>query len=67
MTNQNAAEQPADTTGDRDVPSSAGPMPTPEEEQAADRAAENAVDVSEPYTELNKLGANNQGEGQVEG
>ena len=67
MTTQNPAERPSVSTGDRDVPSSAGEMPTPEEEQAAERAAETAPDVSEPYTELNELGARTEGEGSVEG
>ena len=60
------SHQPQDTTGDRDVPPSAGSMPTAEEEQAADRAAQTAPDVSEPYTALNETGANTQGEGSIE-
>lgn len=66
MTTQSSANVPADKTGDRDVPAGADDMPTPDEEAAAERAAQTAPDVSEPYTEMAERGANSQGEGQIE-
>lgn len=46
---------------------SAGPPPTPEEERAAERSADD-VDldqVEKHYQEMNEKGANVEGEGQV--
>jgi hypothetical protein len=47
---------------------SAGPAPTPEEEAAADRSRDQVdVDqVDEHYQEMNSLGANLRGEGEIE-
>jgi hypothetical protein len=56
----------ADNTGDRPVPSGADDMPTPEEEKAADRAAESSGDVSEAYEKQAKLGAAIKGEGEID-
>lgn len=39
--------------------------PTPEEEAAAERAAETAPDIEEPYQESVERGANVEGEGKV--
>lgn len=39
--------------------------PTPEEEAAAERAAENAPDIEEEYKESVERGANVEGEGKV--
>jgi len=46
---------------------SAGPEPTPQEERAAERSADD-VDlekVGEHYEEMNEKGANVEGEGQI--
>lgn len=56
----------ADDTGDRDVPSGADAPPTPEQEEAADRAAETAPDVGEAFDAAAERGANIEGEGQIE-
>jgi|GEM_PF-3555413 len=58
----------AGEVGDRMVEASAGAMPTPEEEEAARRAAEH-VDlerVGEHEREMTRLGAEIQGEGEIE-
>lgn len=39
--------------------------PTPEEEAAAERAAESAPDVEEEYKESVERGANQEGEGKI--
>lgn len=43
----------------------AGPMPTPEEEAAAERGAAQAPDISEEYKEQVERGADVEGEGQI--
>jgi len=42
-----------------------GRMPSPEEEAAAERAAEQAPDVEEPYREMTERGAHQDGEGKI--
>jgi hypothetical protein len=42
-----------------------GRGPTPDEEEAAERGAEQAPDVSEPYKDQVERGANAKGEGQI--
>lgn len=66
MSTSSHTQPSIDLTGDRDVAPGADDLPTPDEEKAADRAAETAPDVSEPYTELNRTGANAEGEGRIE-
>ena len=39
--------------------------PTPEEEQAAERAAADSPDVEEPYRDMTEKGAHQKGEGAV--
>lgn len=39
--------------------------PTPEEEQAAARAAESSPDIEEEYRESTERGANQEGEGKI--
>jgi len=39
--------------------------PTPEEEAAAERAAEQAPDVEEPYRDMTEKGAHQKGEGAI--
>lgn len=45
--------------------SGAGEGPTPEEEAAAERSKDSAAGVEEPYREMTKLGAEVEGEGQI--
>lgn len=40
--------------------------PTPEEEAAAERAAEQAPDIEEPYREMTERGAHQEGEGKID-
>lgn len=42
-----------------------GRLPTPDEEEAAERAAAQAPDVSRPYEEALRRGAEVKGEGQI--
>jgi hypothetical protein len=39
--------------------------PTPEEEKAAERAAEQSPDIEEEYRESTERGANQEGEGKI--
>jgi len=39
--------------------------PTPEEEAAAERAAEQAPDIEEPYRDMTERGAHQEGEGRI--
>lgn len=39
--------------------------PTPDEEAAAERAAEDAPDIEEPYREMTEKGAHQKGEGAI--
>ena len=39
--------------------------PTPEEEAAAERAAENAPDIEEEYRDMTERGAHQEGEGKI--
>jgi hypothetical protein len=39
--------------------------PTPEEEAAAERAAESVPDVEDEYTKSTERGANQEGEGKI--
>jgi hypothetical protein len=39
--------------------------PTPEEEQAAERAAEDAPDIEDTYRDMTEKGAHQEGEGKI--
>ena len=43
-----------------------GRMPTDDEEAAAEKAAAEAPDVSEPYEDMTRRGAETEGEGRIE-
>ena len=45
----------------------AGRPPTPDEEAAADRTADSAEGVEEPYRDMTEKGAHVKGEGAIEG
>ena len=40
--------------------------PTPEEEAAAERAAEDAPDIEQPYRDMTEKGAHQEGEGKID-
>lgn len=58
-------ETRASETMDAQAEHDAEAHPTPEEEQAAERAAAEAPDVSEPYQDMTEKGANVEGEGHI--
>lgn len=60
-----AATKAADAVDARQAPD-AGPEPTPEEEQAAERAAPADPEVAETYKEQMERGAALEGEGAVD-
>lgn len=39
--------------------------PTPDEEEAAERAADQAPDIEEPYRDMTEKGAHQKGEGAI--
>lgn len=40
--------------------------PTPDEEAAAERAADQSPDVEEPYRDMTEKGAHQEGEGKID-
>jgi hypothetical protein len=58
-----ATEQVAER--DASAAHDAGPMPSPEEEQAAERYGEASSETTENYKEQVERGANQQGEGRT--